>query len=321
MENRLSYIMVGLFVFVLLLAGVGSILWLGNYSDKGNFKFYKVATKESVSGLNEKAPVKLNGVTIGEVRGITINPKNAEEVLVVVRVQESAPIKDDTYALIQPQGITGLSFIELKGGTNDAQALKTSTTPNDYGIIPSQPSAFSRLDKTVTSLSNKAEVILARADEILSEKNIKHLEMILENSAKISNSTAKTLENIEQHNKEISHILKEAVVFEKAAIDAARSIQTMSETLSKTINSTGIDTLESVKNVMLHFDEKIKKGAFDVDLLLKDNLIPLQTTLDELRILSIESRALIDHLNDSPSDLFFKSADIHPAPNETRSPQ
>ena len=42
MENRLSYILVGAFVFVLLIGGVFSILWLGNYSDEGTFKFYKV---------------------------------------------------------------------------------------------------------------------------------------------------------------------------------------------------------------------------------------------------------------------------------------
>ena len=97
---------------MLLIGGVFSILWLGNYSDKGTFKFYRVATKESVSGLNEKAPVKLRGVQIGEVRTITINPKNAEEVLVTIRVQDDAPIKEDTYAAIEAQGITGLSFIQ-----------------------------------------------------------------------------------------------------------------------------------------------------------------------------------------------------------------
>ena len=57
-----------------------------------------------------------------------------------------------------------------------------------------------------------------------------------------------------------------------------------------------------------------------IDILVKENLIPLQSTLEELRILTIETKALIDHLNDSPSDLFFKSETIHPAPNETRRP-
>lgn len=323
MENRLSYILVGLFIFLLLIAGVFSIVWLGNYSDKGNFKFYKVATKESVSGLNDKAPVKLRGVQVGEVRGITINPKNAEEVLVTIRIEENTPVKEDTYALIEAQGITGLSYIQLQGGTNNSPSLKTGVSPEDYGIIPSQPSTFSRLDKTITSISTKAESIFERAESILSEKNLKHFETILENSAKLSSSTAKTLENIEQHNKEISQILQEALKFEKAAIEASVGVKEMSRSFTNAIDNTGIETMnkvkeasQSVKTVMGGLNEKIEKGTFDIDILVKENLIPLQSTLEELRILTIETKALIDHLNDSPSDLFFKAETINPAPNE-----
>lgn len=327
MENRLSYILVGLFVFVLLIAGIFSIVWLGNYSDKGNFKFYKVATKESVSGLNDKAPVKLRGVQVGEVRGITINPQNAEEVLVTIRVEESAPVKEDTYALIEAQGITGLSYIQLQGGTNEAKELKTSSKSEEYGIIPSRPSTLSRLDKTITSISAKAEMIFERAEQIMSEKNVKNLEAIIENSAKITSSTAKTLENIEANNKEIAQILKQAVVFEKAAIEAATGVKDMSHSFRNAVDSTGIEMMsqvkeasQSVKTVMSGLDAKMKQGTFDIDILVKENLIPLQSTLEELRILTIETKALIDHLNDSPSDLFFKSETIHPAPNETRRP-
>lgn len=323
MENRLSYILVGLFVFILLIGGIFSIVWLGNYSNEGAFKFYKVATTESVSGLNEKAPVKLNGVHIGEVRKITINPKNAEEVLVIIRVEEAAPIKEDTYALIQPQGITGLSFIQLQGGTNNAQPLKTGAKSEEYGFIRSQPSTFSRLDKTITSVSAKAERIFERAEDAMNEKNLKNLELILENSAKISAATAKTLENIEAHNKEISRILTQAVLFEKAAIDAATGVKEMSYALRHAIDTTGIDTMNAMKNatqsittIVDRLDAKVQKGTFDIDLLVKENLIPMQSALDELRILSIESKSLIDHLNDSPSDLLFKATTIQKAPNE-----
>lgn len=321
MENRLSYILVGLFVFILFIAATFSVVWLGNYSDKGNFKFYKVATKESVSGLNAKAPVKLNGVNIGEVRDITINPTNAEEVLIVIRVQDNAPIKEDTFALIQPQGITGLSFIELKGGTNDSLALKTGTKPEEYGLIYSHPSTFSRLDKTITSLSNKAEAIFEKAETILSDKNLKHFETILENSAKVSLASAKTLENIEIHNKEISEILKNAVALEKAATQAAFEVKEVSHTLNTMLTTTGNDTLTSLKSVMGGLETKLHQGKFDIDILMKENLIPLQNTLDELRILSIETKSFVDHINDSPSDLLFKAQTINPAPNETRSPR
>lgn len=323
MENRLSYILIGLFVMILLGAGVFSIVWLGNYSDKGNFKFYKVATKESVSGLNDKAPVKLRGVQVGEVRTISINPQNAEEVLVVIRVEEMTPIKEDTYALIEAQGITGLSYIQLQGGTNISADLKTGTRSEEYGIIHSHPSTFSRLDKTITSLSAKAEMIFEKADRILSEKNLENFATLLENSAKLSASTAKTLTLIESHQKEISQILKEAVVFEKTAIEAAKGVKEMSLSFTQAIDSTGIRTMnemreasQSVKTVMGAMNEKIAKGSFDFDILVKENLIPLQSTLQELRLLSVETKALIEHLNDSPSDLFFKAGTINPAPNE-----
>lgn len=323
MENRLSYALVGLFVFVLLIAGVFSVVWLGNYSHEGSFKFYNVATTESVSGLNEKAPVKLNGVNIGEVRKITINPQNAEEVLVVIRVQENAPIKEDTYALIQPQGITGLSFIQLQGSTNDSKPLKTGSRAEEYGLIHSQPSTFSRLDKTITSLSTKAEHLFDKAEQIVNEKNIQNLERILENSAKISLASAKTLETIEANNEEIAAILKQAVAFEKIAIEAATGVREMSYALRYVADTSGIDTMNAVKNAANSLarigetlEEKAKKGAFDIDLLVKENLIPLQMALDELRLVSIETKSFIDHLNNSPSDLLFRSATVSKAPNE-----
>lgn len=316
MENRLSYILVGLFTFVLLIAGVFAILWLGHYSEKGTFKFYKVSTKESVSGLNEKAPVKFKGVAVGEVKGITINPQNAEEVLVVIKVQENTPIKEDTYALIEAQGITGLSYIQLQGGSKDSPNLKTTNKEDEYGIIPSLPSTFSRLDKTITSVSAKAEVIFDRAQNILSEKNLKSFEIILENSARISQSTSKTLENIEAQKKEINQILAQALVLEKSAIEASIGIKNMSVSLTNAIDGPGIETLHKIKDVMNTLDEKLKKGTFDIDLMVKENLLPAQNALDELRILATDTKELINSLKDSPSDLLFKEETLKPAPNE-----
>lgn len=316
MENRLSYILVGLFTLILFVAGVFAILWLGHYSEKGTFKFYKVSTKESVSGLNEKAPVKFKGVSIGEVKGITINPQNAEEVLVVIKVQENAPIKEDTYALIEAQGITGLSYIQLQGGSNGSENLKTSSKAEEYGVIPSRPSTFSRLDKTITSVSAKAEIIFERAQSILNEKNLKNFETILENSAKISESTSKTLQNIEAQKKEINKILEQALVLEKAAIDASLGIKAMSTSLSNAIDGPGIDTINKVNSVMDTLDGKLKKGTFDIDMMVKENLLPAQGALDELRILATETKELINNLKDSPSDLLFKENIINPAPNE-----
>lgn len=312
MENRLSYIMVGAFVFILLIGGIVAILWLGHYSEKGNFKFYKISTKESVSGLNDKAPVKFKGVQIGEVRSIAINPDNAEEVLVTIRVQDNAPIKEDTYALIEAQGITGLSYIQLLGGTNEAKDLKTGYKPEEYALIPSRPSTFSRLDKTITSLSSKAEMIFTRADELMSEKNIKNIESIIENSAKITASAQKSMQNLEAHNKEINRLLEEA-------IGAISSIKETSRSLNSAIDNTGVATMNniketssSIKAVMDGLNQRIESGALDV----KETLVPLQSTLTDLQLLMTETRDLVTELKESPSDILFKSQTVAPAPNE-----
>jgi len=204
----------------------------------------------------------------------------------------------------------------LQGGTNEAKDLKTSGKAEEYGIIYSRPSTFSRLDKTITSLSQKAEMIFARAESIMSEKNVKNLEIIIENSAKIAESTSKTMSNIEAQNKEINQLLHEATA-------AARGVKEMSYSFRTAIDDTGVDTMnkvreasKSVSTVMGGLNQKIEKGAFDVDLLVKENLMPLQKTLQELHILLNETKDLVTNLKDSPSDLLFKEETIQPAPNE-----
>lgn len=323
MENRLSYALVGAFVFVLLIGAVVSIIWLGNYSDEGVFKFYKVITNESVSGLNEKAPVKLRGVQIGEVRSITINPKNSEEVLITIRIEDEAPIKQDTYAIIEGQGITGLSYIQLQGGTNISPSLKTSNRPEEYGRIFARPSTLARLDRSVTALTNKAEIIFDRMSDLISNQNIQNIEILLENSAKISASTQHLLSNLEAKNREFKQLLEQAISFEKAAIEAANGVKTMSNSLTTAVDKTGIPMMnnvkeasQSVKNVMGGLNEKMQKGAFDIDIIVKENMLPLNAALSELTILLNETKDLVDNLKSSPSDILFKEGIVNPAPNE-----
>ena len=150
----------------------------------------------------------------------------------------------------------------------------------------------------------------------MSDKNLKHFEAMLENSAKIAESTSKTMANIEAHNKEINQLLKES-------IEAANGIKTMSRSFTSAIDNTGIDTMDnvreaakSVNTVMRGLNQKLEKGSFDIDLLVKENLIPLQSTLEELHLVLNEAKSLINNLKDSPSDILFKSETIQPAPNE-----
>jgi phospholipid/cholesterol/gamma-HCH transport system substrate-binding protein len=323
MENKVSYILIGLFVFILTVATIGFILWLGKYVQSDVYRYYKVVTKESVSGLNLKAPVKVRGVSVGEVKDISINSENSEEVEVLIRVKEGTPIKEDTYALIELQGITGLSYIQLQGGLNKSALLKTGKTNESYGVIPSHPSIFSRVDQTIGDIGEKTKHLLDKTDVVMNEKNLENFAKILSNLEKITSSLNTTLETISSKEDDFNNMMVRINEFEISAIDAANEVKKMSLNMSDAVNNMGIDTMNSMREasatvtrVMGHLDEKIKSGTFDIDSLLRENLLPFQNTLEDFRTLILTTQESIDGLAQSPSDLLFKETQIAPAPSE-----
>jgi len=319
MENRVSYVVIGLFVFILGFSTIGFVLWLGKYAQNEAYNFYKVVTTQSVSGLNPKAPVKLRGVSVGEVQDIYINTENSQEVIVIIKVKDKTPIKEDTHALINLQGITGLSYIELNGGTKESGLLKTSKDIKSYGIIHTKDSIIERVDKSLTSIGNKTEKILDKTDNVMSQKNLKNFEIILENLVKVTGSMNQTLEMIQSKEAQIDKVLEQGKDFETAVIQAADEVKKMAKGVGITSHTTLV-SMESAANtterVMGALDDKLKDGTLDLDVIVRENLLPFQNDLNDLRTLIVEFQGLVSELRDSPSDILFKESTIKPAPFE-----
>lgn len=319
MENRVSYIVIGIFVFVLGLSTIGFVLWLGKYAHNEVYAYYKVITKDSVSGLNPKAPVKLRGVSVGEVKDIYISRENSEDVVVFIQVKEGTPIKEDTYALINLQGITGLSYIELAGGTHEAPLLKTSF--KKPGIIHTKSSMLKRVDETLSDIGKKTKQVLDRTKSVMSDENLKNFEKILENLAKSTHSLNETLVMINSREKEYDKILEGAYKTEKSAIEAFDKISMMAEIWSNSGDRTLAkmsSASDTTARVMTSLDNKLKDGSLDLDIIIRENLMPVQNDLEDLRTLIVEFKELVGELRESPSDLIFKKSNIELAPNEKR---
>jgi phospholipid/cholesterol/gamma-HCH transport system substrate-binding protein len=315
MENRVSYILIGLFVFVLGFSTVGAILWLGKYAQNENYNYYKVVTKQSVSGLNPKAPVKLRGVSVGEVKDIYINQDNSEEVIALIKVKENTPIKEDTHALINLQGITGLSYIELEGGEHKSKLLKNN------GIIKTKDSIIERVDKTLTSIGHKTTRMLDKTDEVMSQTNLENFEKILANLVKVTDSMNKTLEMLQSKESKLDDVLIKGKEFEIAVIKAADEVKKMAKNIGVTSHATLISMQEAsatTSRVMGALDDKLKEGKLDIDVIVRENLLPFQNDLNDLRTLIVESKELVSELRDSPSDILFKESNLDLAPSEEK---
>jgi len=190
LEAKFNFAVVGAFVLLLGTALIGGVLWLtsGRYYGK-SYDTYLAYLTESVSGLNVNAPVKYRGVDVGFVRGIVLNPANVEEVQLTLSIQRDTPVKQDTVATLQTQGLTGIAYVELMGGRKESPPLVAK--PGDsYPVIRSGPSLFARLDTSVTVLVEKATRALDNINAVLDEENRRAISQTLADLRVVSHTLA-----------------------------------------------------------------------------------------------------------------------------------
>ena len=197
MEAKFSFAVVGTFVLLLGTALIGGVLWLtsGRYYGK-SYDTYVAYMTESVSGLNLNAPVKYRGVDVGLVRKIALDPQNVERVQLTLSILRGTPVKEDTMAILQSQGLTGIAYVELTGGRKDSPAL--AARPGDaYPVIRSGPSLFARLDTSLTALIEKASRSMDNVNALLDDENRRAITQTLADLRVVSRTLADRSATIE----------------------------------------------------------------------------------------------------------------------------
>ncbi len=186
-------------------------------------------------------------------------------------------------------------------------------------LYKQKDSIIERVDKTLTTIGTKTANMLDRTNEVMSETNLKNFEKVLINLVQVTESMNKTLEMIYSKDKKINRVLEKGIEFEQAVIDSADEVKKM----AKNIGITSHDTLVSMQEasattsrVMGALDDKLKEGKLDIDVIVRENLLPFQNDLNDLRTLIIEARGLVSEIRDSPSDIFFKETNLELAPSE-----
>ncbi len=182
MEGENNKFLVGFFVLVLLAGLAIFLIWMGQFGSKNDYTEYVIYTNESVAGMQKDSSVKYMGVDIGQVTDMQINPNNNEEVQINVKIKNGTPISVDTRAELKVFGITGLTYIELSGGSKQSPPLK----PNANGLLV--------IKSTKSQIKNIADNInssLEGLNKILTDKNSKNVELILENLAITTNGLKK----------------------------------------------------------------------------------------------------------------------------------
>lgn len=171
MEPKVNYILVGSFVAFLGAAVLAGILWLGKTDYRGSYDRYEAYMRESVAGLSVDSTVKYRGVDVGRVKDIALKPDDPEEVLLTLDIVRGTPVKTDTIAILETQGLTGLATINLTGGSREAPSLQAQAG-QAYPVIKTGPSLFSRFDEAASRLLSEEGLAQLLADLDLAAKGV-----------------------------------------------------------------------------------------------------------------------------------------------------
>nr|WP_227656236.1 MlaD family protein [Campylobacter bilis] len=271
------------------------MLWLGGYTKEESFKYYEIHTQESVAGLSLKAPVRLLGVEVGSVEQISIYDQDELGVNILIKVQNNTPIKEDTFATLQLQGITGLKFVQLQGGNKNSKDLIATHTK--FPIIPFKESFLATIDRQSEYIFSLIKTADTKSKELLSEKNLKNVEIFLQNLAQLS-------ANLNDHSKNLSLNLS------NASLKVANMAQNISLS-AQNFNS----SLVQIKQSISMLNNLIKKTDTKLDSY-DDIKTSLMQNLELFKRFLIEANILIQSLQNSPSDLIFKESKPKLGPGE-----
>jgi phospholipid/cholesterol/gamma-HCH transport system substrate-binding protein len=188
MEKNANYFIVGLSSTILFLGTIVFIIWLARFQFTRDFDLYDIVFQGPVRGLNQGGEVHFNGIKVGEVTKIALDSTNPSRVIARARVTSNVPIRVDSYATLEPQGITGVNYVQITAGTPSKPLLKDVTERGSIPILKSQRSALSDLLEGGGTVLTRTIEALDRVNRVLSDQNIKNF------SATVSDTQAFTAE-------------------------------------------------------------------------------------------------------------------------------
>lgn len=291
METRASYTVVGAFVLALVAATVLIVVWIARVQFEEVPARYMIRFTGDVTGLNIGSPVRYRGVPVGTVSEIRIDPKDVEHIRVEVDLVRSTPIKTDTIAQITAQGVTGVAFIQLSGGTQSARRLE----PAKKGELPEIASRPSTLQELLTRLPQIFERILTLGDRLTRLFDDQNLDAV-----------ATTLRNLRQltdalgsKDGDVSKILREG----REALANLNALATETRGVARKLDERVVPLADNAQETLAELRKAIASingVTRSIDQIVAENRGPLrdfsQNGLVELGQFAAEARVLVDSL-------------------------
>lgn len=203
METRANYILIGVFTLLSILATLGFFIWLASVQVNQQYQTYGILF-DDVTGLDASGDVSFNGISVGRVIGLEVSQDDPSKVFTTIEIEAQTPVRSDTIAQLQSQGVTGVSYISLSGGSPLAPPVDENA--DGWMIIPSQRSTLQSLVDDAPDLLEESIQLIEQFRALSGPENQAFVSNILSN---LSSSSGRLDEALNDFS-EISGTVREA---------------------------------------------------------------------------------------------------------------
>jgi phospholipid/cholesterol/gamma-HCH transport system substrate-binding protein len=220
METKANYALIGAFTLAVIAAGFLFVFWFSRASTSEGRVNYQVLFTTSVSGLSRGSQVLFNGVRVGEVVQVELKPDDPTQVVALITVSARTPVKVDTGARLEYQGLTGVAAT--------AALVSSEQKP---AIINADRSELQNIMETVQRLSGRMDGILDKADKLLAEN---------------TGPIASTVKNVETFSKALADNSDGVKSFMSAMSDVGTSIKPLIASLDERVKAVDPERVRSI---------------------------------------------------------------------------
>jgi phospholipid/cholesterol/gamma-HCH transport system substrate-binding protein len=170
MDTRANYALIGLFTLLVVAAGFLFVYWFA-VSERGRERVaVEIVFRDSVAGLSRGSGVTFNGLRVGEVSRLRLDPEDPNRVIAMIQIDAMTPVRADTRAQLEYQGLTGIANVSLMGGSPDADRL-ASAPDAPPPVIHAEPSDFQDLVQSGRDIARSAAETLERLNKLIDEND------------------------------------------------------------------------------------------------------------------------------------------------------
>jgi len=304
MERNANYALVGFAALMLFIGMIVFVVWLARVQFAQQYDIYDVVFEGPVDGLSVGGEVHFNGIKVGEITSIGLVKDNPKEVDARVRVTSDVPIRADSYATAEAQGITGVSYIQITPGTATLPLLKDEPHKGKYPVLGSRKSTLSNLLAGGGTVLTSAIETLHRVNQVLSDDNIRNFNDTLSNIQDVTAELKQRKQLFADADKAIKNIDAAATSIKQLG-DNANTLVASNDT-KRTLREAA-DAAQSIKEAADQAKVMLAKLQGPTTDFANNGLPQLTAAVETLQRAAESLNRLSDELQQSPQSLIDKA--------------